>query len=173
MKALAYHRPCMATVIDWEQEEQLPDVLSWAEEAAQHVGESVLIVPKVPGCIGQLPRAIGDKRIVLAYSVPTSYGGSPLHLLELADWPVHLLGGSPHRQMELYRYLRCCSEVVSVDGNMTGQQARRGRFWRSKKGTKGHWVQLSESGDYRERGVDLECFRLSLEGIKNAWRSIG
>src|SRR5262245_21011230 len=68
MKALADHRPACATVIDWEQEEQLSEVLSWAEEAAQYVTESVLIVPKVSGLIDRIPRQVGGRRIVLAYS---------------------------------------------------------------------------------------------------------
>ena len=92
MKAIAQHRPIMATVLDWEREEQWPEVLDWAEEAAQHVVESILIIPKVPGMLGQIPRTIGGKPVRLAYSVPTTYGGSPVPLWEFAGWSVHLLG---------------------------------------------------------------------------------
>lgn len=173
MAALAAHRPAMATVLDWEQPEQLPEVLSWAEEAAPLVGESVLVVPKVPGLVPLLPRVIGGKRVVLAYSVPTSYGGSPLGLWELTGWPVHLLGGSPHAQMELYRYLRNCCEVVSADGNMAHQQAHRCRFWARRSGPKGHWTQLSEAGDERTEGANSEAFRRSLGAIAEAWSAIG
>lgn len=169
MAALAMHNPLMATVLDWEQEEQLPTVLSWAEEAAQHVRESVLIIPKVSGLVPLLPRSIGGKRVVLAYSVPTNYGGSPLHLLEFAGWPVHLLGGSPQKQIELWRYLHCISEVVSADGNMAHQQAHRCRVWRHRRSGKGHWHQLNSLGDCRTDGANLEAFRLSLSAIRRAW----
>ena len=75
MVELEKHRPVMATVLDWEQEEQLGEVLSWAEEAAQYV-ERVLLIPKVIGGIERLPRKIGGADVVLAYSVPTRYGGT-------------------------------------------------------------------------------------------------
>jgi hypothetical protein len=169
MKALALHRPAMATVLDWEEPSQLSEVLSWAEEAAMHVTESVLLIPKVPGHVSDLPRSIGGKRVVIGYSVPTGYGASPLFLSELAGWPVHLLGGMPHRQLEIYGYLRGISEVVSVDGNSAHQQAHKCRFWSRKAGKKGHWIQLSEAGDTRAEGANLECFRRSLEEISGAW----
>lgn len=169
MRALALHRPALATVLDWEREEQLPEVLGWAEEAAQHAREAVLVVPKVPGGVGLLPRSVGGKRVVLAYSVPTSYGGSPLGLWEYAGWPVHLLGGSPQKQLEVWFYLRGICDVASADGNMAHQQAHRCRWWSRAKGAKGHWRQLSEAGDDRTEGANLAAFRLSLVEIKAAW----
>lgn len=173
MAALATHRPSMATVLDWEREEQLPDVLSWAEEAAQHVTESVLIVPKVIGGVPLLPRSVGGKRIVLAYSVPTKYGGSPLPLWELRGWPLHLLGGSPQEQLKLWSILSAQSEVVSLDGNMAHQQAHRCRFWSRTSGPKGRWWQLKDIGDDRKEGANAEAFRRSLTNIKNAWEEAG
>ena len=172
MAALARHRPAVATVLDWEREEQLMEVLSWAEEAAQYAGEAVVIIPKVPGGVPSLPRAIGGRRVVLGYSVPTSYGGSPLALWEIAGWPVHLLGGQPHKQLVCYDYLRGIAEVVSADGNAACMQAHRGRFWCREKSpvVRSHWWQLREAGDERTEGVNLECLRRSLENIKAAWR---
>lgn len=169
MAALARHRPACATVLDWEREEQLPEVLGWAEEAAGHVAESVLVVPKVVGGVPRVPRVVGGRRVVLAYSVPTSYGGSPVPLWELAGWPVHLLGGSPQAQMRLWSQLSVCCEVVSVDGNMIAQQARRGRVWVRRPTRKGHWAQLADLGDGRREGVYLECFRRSLAAVSEAW----
>lgn len=173
MAALARYRPVFATVLDWEYEEQLPEVLSWAEEASQHTCEGVIIIPKVPGGILSLPRRVGGKRVVLGYSVPTSYGASPLGLWEYRGWPVHLLGGSPQRQLETYRYLSLAGEVVSADGNMSAQQARRGRTWQRASGAKGHWWQLRDLGDARPEGVPLECFRRSLVEIRAAWENMG
>lgn len=172
MAALARHRPACATVLDWEREEQLPEVLDWAEEAADHVAESVLVVPKVVGGVSSIPRVVGGRRVVLAYSVPTSYGGSPVPLWELAGWPVHLLGGSPQAQMRLWSQLAVCCEVVSVDGNMAAQQARKGRTWLKNQTRKGHWNQLRTLGDDRQHGVYLECFRRSLEAISEAWAAL-
>jgi len=173
MAALATHRPAVATVLDWERDEQLPEVLAWAEEAAAHVTDAVLLIPKVVGGVARLPRAIGGRRVVLAYSVPTSYGGSPIPLWELAGWPVHLLGGSPQEQMRLWHQLSPICDVVSVDGNMAAQQARKGRTWRRTPGRKGHWWQLSQLGDDRSEDVDAECFRRSLAEVRRGWLTKG
>lgn len=166
MKALALHRPHMATVIDFEREGQLAEVLSWAEEAAALV-EKVLIVPKVPDTIELIPEQIGGKPVILAYSVPTSFGGTSVPVWEFGRRPVHLLGGSPQKQIDLSRYLN----VVSLDGNMAHKQAHRCRFWSRKKGTKGHWIQLSEGGDDRKEEANVEAFRRSLAEIKKCWDS--
>ncbi len=173
MTALAKHRPAVATVLDWEHEEQLPEVLGWAEEAAQNVSEAVVLIPKVPGGVHLLPRQINSRRVVLGYSVPTSYGASPLGLWEFAGWPVHLLGGQPHKQMLCYSYLRGIAEVVSADGNAACQQCHKGRFWSARKSpvVRSHWWQLREAGDERTQDVNLECLRRSLVGIREAWIS--
>jgi len=173
MAALKQHRPAMATVLDWEQEEQLAEVLDWAEEAAQYV-ERVLIVPKVAGGIESLPRRIGGADVVLAYSVPTKYGGTFVPIWEFDGWPVHLLGGSPHAQMELYQYHAL--GVVSVDGNMHQMMATRFcQFW--VRGTARYarnrwWPALREAnGGERWAGDDApyEAFRRSCRNIAAAW----
>lgn len=164
MAALAQHRPHMATVLDLERPDQLSDVLSWAEEAAQYVRQ-VLIIPKYSGAVDHLPRVIGGGAVVLAYSVPTAFGGTEVPIWEFGGWPVHLLGGSPHKQMELTRYLT----VVSVDGNMANKMAHRGRFWSAEKGPKGHWRNLREIGVDLATDNNLEAFRRSCENIAVAW----
>jgi len=169
LAAVARHRPAVASVLDWERPEQLPEVLDWALEAAALVSEAVILVPKVPGRVGDLPRQVGGRRVVLGYSVPTSYGAAPLGLWELAGWPVHLLGGSPHRQREVWHYLRGIAEVISLDGNVIGWHARRGRCWQRARGKTTHWWQLRDLGDNRPRGVPLECFRRSLEAVRDWW----
>lgn len=170
MAALALHRPGMATVLDWETWDRFDEVMSWAEEAAIHVAVAVVVIPKVIGGIPRIPADIGGKRIVLGYSVPTSYGGSPVPLWEHAGRPVHLLGGSPQEQMRLwYAFGGVGCEVVSADGNMAGQQARKGRYWSRTPGPKGHWKQLADCGDERTDGVPLECFKRSLVAIRDVW----
>jgi len=168
MAALAEHRPAMATVLDWERNEQLPEVLSWAEEAAQYA-ERVLIIPKVMGGVDRLPRQIGGADVVLAFSVPTKFGGTQVPLWEFAGWPVHLLGGSPHAQMKYAAHLNSIADVVSADGNMTNKMAHAGRFWSKQKGPKGHWRNLREIGINLERDNNAEAFRRSCENIVQAW----
>src|SRR5579859_3410222 len=71
LSLLRTHKPRLATVLDWEREEQLPEVLAWAEEAARWATEAVIIIPKVHGGIARLPRTIGGRQVRLGYSVPT------------------------------------------------------------------------------------------------------
>lgn len=169
MACLEKHRPDTATVLDLEREEQLAEVLSWAVEAAAFVWR-VLVIPKVSGVIERLPRQVGKAQVVLGYSVPTSYGGTTVPLWEFAGWPVHLLGGSPQRQLDLARFL----DVVSLDGGMAQQQANRCRFWTRQKVNGSPWVQLRDAGDTRTEGANLECFRRSLVNIRAAWlRRVG
>lgn len=167
MRALAEHKPEMATVLDWEQPDQKGEVMAWAQEAAQHV-RRVVVIPKLPGTIDTIPATIGGAEVVLGYSVPTSYGGTEVPLWEFGNRPVHLLGGSPHRQMELAKYLN----VVSADGGMAQQQARKCRFWSRQKGSKGHWVQLSEVGDNRAEDANAEAFLRSCTNIMEAWGGV-
>lgn len=170
MAALEKHRPHMATVLDWEREEQLVEVLDWAQEATRFV-EQVVIVPKVIGGIARLPRTIAGATVVLGYSVPTVYAGTPVPIWSFRGWPVHLLGGSPHQQMKMWRYLP--SEIQSIDGNMANKMAQRCQFWRRRKGTKGHWVSLKEAdGEVMGQDANCEAFRRSCRNIKEAWDSL-
>ncbi len=173
MRALAEHRPTVATVLDWEREDQLSEVLDWAEEASQYV-ERVMIVPKVIGGIGRLPRRIGGAEVVLAYSVPTRFGGSPVCLWELEGWPVHLLGGSPQAQMRCWGHLSSIAEVVSVDGNMAQRMATRWcQFWvdgSADYASNRWWPTLTEADGRRWAGNGpYEAFRRSCINIQMAW----
>lgn len=170
MTALAEHKPQMATVLDWEREEQLGEVLDWAEEAIQYAS-CVVIIPKVMGGINKLPKTISGKRVVLGYSVPTKYGATELPLWEFSGWPVHLLGGSPQKQIRLFLQFSC-SDVISVDGNMSNLMAHKGKYWSSKKMEGDHWIHLSVSGDTDRHDANLRAFRLSCVNIMEAWQTL-
>lgn len=176
MAALAQHRPRMATVIDWERDEQLPEVLEWAEEAAQYV-ETVILIPKVLGGIPRLPRRINGASVRLGYSVPTAYGGTELPLWEFLGWPVHLLGGSPHRQIAMAHYLN----AVSADGNYIAKMAQKWiQFWALAPALYAkdrRWPRLQEA-DGRAWGdgsntadAPYEAFRRSCINVMAAWRN--
>jgi hypothetical protein len=158
MAALAEHRPQMATVLDWERDEQLGEVLDWAEEAAQFAAV-VIIIPKVQGGVSRLPRRVAGAEIRLGYSVPTRYGGTELPVWEFSGWPVHLLGGSPHAQMRLAQYL----DVASADGNYSNLKATRFcEYWQRPR----RWVPLRP----KQADAPYEAFRRSCENIMAAWR---
>lgn len=175
MAALEVWRPHMATVLDLDDATTLTEVLSWAEEAAQWV-DVVVIIPKVNGVIAQLPRHIAGATVRLGYSVPTGYGGTEVPLWEFEGRPVHLLGGAPHKQMRLARYL----DVRSVDGNLFQKMAIRwGAFWtwersRYSKDRKRWFPSLKMAQDEwpwdGEGKVYVEAFRRSVINIVRAWR---
>lgn len=124
--ALAMHRPRLATVLDWETDDQFDEVMSWANEAAQYVGEAVIIIPKVIGGVARIPEQIGGRNVRLGYSVPTRFGGTDVPVWEFGARPVHLLGGSPHKQRSMAEYLN----VVSVDSNYCqGEAVKRAQFF--------------------------------------------
>lgn len=163
MTALAQHRPHLASVLDWERDNQLPEVLAWAEDAAQYC-EIVMIVPKVQGGIERLPRSIGGKPVRLGYSVPTSHGGTELPVWEFTGWPVHLLGGSPQKQMALTQYF----DVRSADGNYAQMMAvRHNEFWRN-----GRWHELSGAAGFVATDAPYEAFSRSCKNIMTAWRQL-
>jgi hypothetical protein len=177
MDALKKYSPYMASVLDWERPEQLSDVLDWAEEAAMFV-DVVMIIPKVHHGVSLLPRSIGGKAVRLGYSVPTKFGGTELFLSEFIGWPVHLLGGSPRKQLRLANYLN----VVSVDGNMHQLMAiKYNAFFTVRRvpGARNHpWPTLAEAdgckwGDGSDKAdAPYEAFRRSCQNIIAMWQSI-
>jgi hypothetical protein len=176
MAALAQHRPHMASVLDLERADQLGEVLSWAEDAAQFV-DVVMLIPKVFGIIPRIPRRVGSADVRLGYSVPTKHGGTDLPVWEFAGWPVHLLGGSPHAQRRLAHYL----SVASADGNMMMKMANHyGAFYDpAKRMRRGYWPTLADYdgqawGDGgKDADAPYEAFRRSCENIMWAWQRIG
>lgn len=168
MDALREHRPAVATVLDLEREDQLTEVLSWAEEAAMHVRETVIIIPKVMGIIPRIPDRIGGKAVCLGYSVPTSFAGTELPLWEFGKRPVHLLGGSPSKQLEIASYLN----VESADGNYSQLMATRyGQFFacNGMANVKDrYWPRLKEVHAIPV-DVPYHAFRLSCINVNAAW----
>jgi hypothetical protein len=167
MTALAEQHPQLATVLDWERPEQLDEVLSWAEEAARYV-QTVVIIPKVHGGIQQLPRNVGGKPVRLGYSIPTKFAGTTVPLHEFEGWPVHLLGGSPEKQMELYRVLN----VWSVDCNYIQKMAfDYAQYWANTGvGRVRWWPKLSETDGFIGEDGCYEAFRRSCVNVMHAWR---
>ena len=75
---------------------------------------------------------------------------------DVSDKVTHLLGGSPHAQLEMSNYF---PNLQSVDGNQIFFIAIRfGKYWK-----KGRWIN-SDPPVSRE-----ECFRRSVTNISDAW----
>lgn len=196
MAALERYRPTIATVLDLEFEKQYDEVLSWAYEAAQWV-ERVILIPKISGIIPSLPRSIRGKDVILGFSIPTSYGGTNVPLWEFSDWPIHLLGGSPHKQMAYYcafhnlpypkwfpRYLKkfvdswrglgVSAQVFSADSNQAMKMANGwASFWQVDRiANKITWVKLREIGLGDLKDAHFRAFDVSAHNIMDAWQRL-
>jgi len=173
MKAARRHKPNIATVLDWERPKQFKEVMSWAKEISAYVRQ-IVIIPKVTGTIHKIPYYVNRKRVVLGYSIPTSYAGTTVPLSEFFRRPIHLLGGSPTEQIRLWNYFRNNNtEVVSADGNQIWKMAMKGRYWVDDE-----YVLMDREGDldrkYQESDDSLIefTFRLSCKNVMAAWRHV-
>lgn len=167
METLATYRPTLATVLDWEREEQYSEVINWAEEAAQYV-ETVIIIPKVIDGIKRLPRRLNGKEIRLGYSASSTFSSTPVTLNEFKGWPVHCLGGGPRIQLQLGR----SHDLRSADGNYIQKMARTNCQFYSPAipGKNDGWPMLAEIGiGYVRADAIYLAFELTCLGVQMAW----
>lgn len=82
--------------------------------------ENVIVIPKYD-CIEKIP-----SQYVLGYSVPTSYGGTPLHWSLFKGRRTHLLGGSWLKQRALLNLLK--DDICSIDNNYICREADFGCY---------------------------------------------
>ena len=156
------HRPRYATVRDIMTERQCQDagiefytlaqVLEFADEMRQYA-DNVIVIPKFD-CLYQIPADL-----VLGYSIPTTYGGTPLPIEAFQGRPVHLLGGSWKQQRNALEILG--DDVVSVDNNQIQLLANAGSYYKHD-GASGH---LSELGIGQLTNPGVVAFALSAGGM--------
>lgn len=135
LAAIRDAQPIMATVRDLVTTDQAREAgveyysiertLELAADVAALGVEDVILIPKY-NCMADLPRKVGDARVVLGYSVPSSYGATPVDPLDFRGWPIHLLGGPWPRQRALLHLLG--NDVVSFDNNNFFRVAEFGNF---------------------------------------------
>lgn len=119
-------RPKLATVIDIETIDTLAQALDWANQLIDYV-EHIIFIPKID-IIDRLPPQINNKEVILGYSVPSSYGKTDIPIHRFLSHRIHVLGGSPHVQMRLYK--QHPNMIYSVDGNYFTKMANRmQRYW--------------------------------------------
>lgn len=159
LNAIMIHKPSLATVLDYDHNATLDDVLMWSEAVSPYV-DTVIIIPKISGTIDKIPTAINGKPVRLGYSVPTKFGATDVPIWEFGRREVHLLGGSPVNQLMLSRYLN----VMSVDGNYLQKIAHWGRFFDGRQGYK----TLSDYGRVDE-DMPYVAFETSVKNFVKAW----
>lgn len=170
LRAVQAMEPVMATVRDICTTEQckewnvpfysISETLDMAHDIAPYV-DDIIIIPKYH-CLDEIPRTIGDARVVLGYSVETSYGGTPVPITEFAGWPIHLLGGSWDKQRAYLNLMG--TDVVSLDNNHILKIAEFGQFSRRDGSTS----TLESVMGYPVKAARHAALTLSLAEIANA-----
>lgn len=176
MEWLKTYRPKIATVLDIERKSILDESISWAEEASEYC-DSVVLIPKVRSVIKKLPKQVCGKQVILGYSIPTSYGGTKIPIEDFKGRSVHLLGGSPHRQMEYWKSMSNFCNVLSVDGNYAQLVALRfNKFWTNGNAyyAENRWLPRLDEADGMKwmQDAPYEAFRRSCKNIQNAWENL-
>ena len=167
LKAIARYQPKYATVLDLSDTEVSKQDIARAMMQYEQVllcsSRTIpLIVPKLYGQVALLP-----DHVAIGYSIPTSYGGAKdVKLWELEGRRIHLLGGSPQKQIEIYRTLSVEASIMSVDGNMAQLMATQfAKYW------DGDWVEHPQRNT-NTPDLYLDCWRRSCENIRRAWGKI-
>ena len=161
INAVRKEKPNMATVLDLDNPDKFNEVMDWAEEIAEHV-QDIIIIPKCDDVIRKIPYQIYGKRVVLGYSVPTSYGRSAIPIDCFNGREVHLLGGSPMTQMDIF-VKASGLKIISADGNYLSYISKFGAY-------------LDRFG--RQRYITKECdaiytaFKLSCENTMKLWNGL-
>lgn len=143
--------PKYACAPDIFRESELDSTLDYANELKRY-SENVIIIPKC-ACIDRI-----EKSWIIGYSVPTQYGGAEgFTTWDLHDHRVHLLGGSPGKQLFYKKLIR---NIVSFDGNSYIKIARQShQYWSNNTP---HWKTCTNASTH-------ELITRSIHNILNEW----
>lgn len=154
VEAAAKTSPRLTIARDVECIFSLDKIIKEAEILLKY-SEHVAIVPKDTLMNGRLKELI-PKEFMLAYSVPTKYGGTQVSV-ESFDRPVHLLGGRPDTQRAIAEKL----DVFSIDCNRFTLDAKYGDYFDGVK------FRRHPAGGYERCIID------SIENINKIWFGYG
>jgi len=147
---VASHKPYLTIARDVESIFNLDGILKEAEILKKYC-RHVAIVPKDKKLDGRLSELI-PQEYLLAYSVPTKYGGTTVSTSSF-DRPVHLLGGRPDIQRKIAEKLN----VVSIDCNRFTYDAKFGDYF------DGEIFRPHPIGGY------AVCLSASIKNINKIW----
>lgn len=145
-------QPYLTIARDIETLKNLDKILKEAEILKKY-SKFVAVVPKDPALSGKVDKLI-PKYFLLAYSVPTKYGGTKIPV-SYFDRPVHLLGGRPDIQRSLANNMN----VFSFDCNRFTYDARFGDYF------DGDIFRPHPKGGYHN------CLLDSISNINDLWKS--
>lgn len=139
----------------------LEQTIEQASDLAPYVDDLILI-PKYD-CLDDIPETISGKRVVLGYSVPTSYGGTPMPISAFKGRPIHLLGGPWGKQRSYLNLMG--DDIIGLDNNHCLYVSQMGQVCKGD----GTMVDLKEYvGIEQPFTVYLPALTLSLTEIASA-----
>jgi hypothetical protein len=155
------HRPKYAVAGDYLRDQDNAAAVHERADRLREFVENVIVVPKSPGDLDRVP-----EWCVVGYSVPTEYGGTDIPLRAYRDitQPIHVLGGTPHRQLEVAGRLWLDS-ICSMDGNSIHKAATIGaKAWHP---TVPRWRKV-DGEDAVER-----AYRKSVDNLRQEYAARG
>lgn len=161
IRAAKDHRPKYVVAGDYLRDEDNTAIVNQRAETLSDYAENVIVVPKSPGDLADVP-----EWCVVGYSVPTDYGGTDIRLQKYTEIPqdIHVLGGTPHRQFDIVGRLWLDS-VRSIDGNSIHKSATIGaKAWYPDSP---HWRKM-DGDDAVER-----AYKTSVDNLIQAFESRG
>lgn len=171
-------RPYMATVVDITSVKLIDTALLWADKISKYV-DKIVIIPKINEAISHIPHYINGKEIILGYSVPTKYGKTDIPIDNFSGYNIHLLGGSPKQQMELF--FNSGQSVYSIDNNYVCNIGLRfGGVWNMSSYSidndlfMGNIIVINQSGLYVKwhNGSQITAIDKSLSNLMSAWNML-
>lgn len=108
---------------DVDHKDDLDAVIDFGERL-ESIGVTPIVVPKDDLDYNSIP-----DHWRLGFSVPSGYGETEIPITEFKQHEVHLLGGSPQKQLEYAtKAIKNDIDVVSVDGNSFAKAASYGNI---------------------------------------------
>lgn len=142
LSKVARYRPTLAMAPDYESSDQFDRLTIQIDDLRRLNPPRIMVCPKFENATAQIPADC-----IIAVSVPTGYAGFLPALEELRGRRIHLLGGHPDQQLFLMQqYCAAGAEVISLDGNVLGDKAMKGQYWRATGG----WADVRGKGESTE-----------------------
>jgi hypothetical protein len=169
LEVVACYRPKYATIPDLSEENTSVADVERALKQAERLQKFCQIVLIVPKLAEQLP--LIPPEYAIGYSIPSNYGGARFAIWEVEEhlkgrW-IHLLGGSPRKQIEAYLQISSIAHVGSADGNYAQSQAvKYAMYW---KRNSWHYHELKGKG---KKDLYLECWQRSCQNIMKHWQNL-
>lgn len=145
---IAKWKPVFALVPDYESVKQRKDLYQKIRDLRSLGVLRVGCCPKFDGAVAHIP-----SWLIVCVSVPTRYAGFLPNKSELEGRKLHLLGGSPHKQLEIIKHYDN-ARVISVDGNMHTRSAWYGSYYDDKKNC---WHYRKGEGRTYDETLELSC----------------